>query len=243
MRSFVTFLAAAASLQGGSAAPFGNPEQLQPTISHGGFAHPTGGFPRPTGALRHWTKDEEHHRPTLSSGNWQGGDHWGFAHPTGHHFPHPSGGFPHPTERPGSGNGLWGRDADRTHPSSDGFAHPSGHHPHPTGGFPQPTGGSGHHHQPPPLGDDKEHGHGNWQANVARATVAGAAQPTGSSNQEKRDEEHHRPTGVAGPSGLLSVLAQHRPAATVAAGQHPEAEPKRERAVLQEVPRVVRDAN
>ncbi|KAI1468335.1 uncharacterized protein F4812DRAFT_458771 [Daldinia caldariorum] len=226
MRSFVTFLAAAASLQGSSAAPFGNLEQSQATVSHSGFPqptgglpqptgglpHPTGGFPHPTGGLRHpespgsWAKDAEHHRPTPSSGDWQGGDHWGFTHPTSHHFPHPSGGFPRPTEHPGSGNGLWGRDADRTHPSS--------HHPH-------PTGGSGHHHRPPPPGDDKDHGRGN---------------------QEKRDEKHHRPTGVAGPSGIPSVLEQHRPANTVAAGQHPDGEPKRERAVLQEVPRVVQDA-
>ncbi|KAI0845913.1 hypothetical protein F5Y00DRAFT_159364 [Daldinia vernicosa] len=248
MRSFVTLLAAAASLQGGSAAPFGNQQQPPTTISHGGFPHPTGDFPRPPGFL-HPSGDWHHHDGYASPTGkfpWQFGsphptprvkrqnegqesDHkepWGFPHPTGHYHHHPSGGFPHPTGRPETSNIFLRRDADHVHPPPDGFAHPSGRHPHPTGGFPQPTGGPNHHHHPP--GDKQDHGDGNWQG-----------------NHEKRDEGFHRPASISWPSGITSHLHPH-PTTGAQPGHHvqqPEGEPKREREILQEIPRVVQDAN
>ncbi|KAI1652538.1 hypothetical protein F4813DRAFT_400947 [Daldinia decipiens] len=217
MRSFVTLLAAAAYLQGGSAAPFGNQQQPPTTISHSGFPHPTGRFPHPTGFL-HPTggprrpDDKEHHWP-------------GQPHPTGHHHHHPSGGFPHSTGRPES-NIFLRRDADHVRPHPDGFAHPSGHHPHPTGGFPQPTGGPGHHHHLP--GDNQDHGRRNWQG-----------------NHEKQDGGLHRPASISWPSGITNHL-HPQPTTGVQPGRHvqqPDGGPKRERQILQEIPRVVQDAN
>ncbi|KAI0122740.1 hypothetical protein F4814DRAFT_409771 [Daldinia grandis] len=273
MRSFVTFLAAAASLQGGSAAPFGNQQQPPTTISHGGFPHPTGGFPHPigfphpTGSPRlpdsHglWARDEHrwpgrphptghhsddwHRRSGHSSPTgklpWQPGtphptprvkreneeqevDHkgpWGFPHPTGHHRRHSSSGFPHPTGHPESSNIFLRRDVDHVRPLPDGIAHPSGHHPHPTGGFPQPTGGPGHH----PPGDNQDRGHGNWQG-----------------SHEKRDDRFRRPASISWLSGITSHLHPTAAAQPEHHVQHPDGEPKREREILQEIPRVVQDA-
>ncbi|KAI8964241.1 hypothetical protein F5Y11DRAFT_345787 [Daldinia sp. FL1419] len=275
MKSFVTLLAAAASLQGGSAAPFGNQPQPDKSLSHGGFPHPTGDFPLPTGFPHPtegphrpdgpgiWARDEEHRWPGRPHptghhpGDWhpgdghaaptgkfpwqpeaphptprlrrdnkdQEGDHkepWGFAHPTGHHRPrpHPSGGFPHPTGHPGNGNGFWRRDVG-------GVAPPSG--------FLHPTSGPSHQHPPPPPppGGNNDHGRGNGQGWFG----AGEA-------QEKRDEDHHRLTSISWPSGIISHI-HPQPTAGVRPGhvQQPDGEPKREREILQEVPRVVRDAN
>ncbi|KAI1413502.1 hypothetical protein F5Y13DRAFT_161427 [Hypoxylon sp. FL1857] len=202
MRSFVAVLAAAASFQGGSAAPFANDHSShslshtrypQPTGGHhhhptgtGGFPHhpiPTGGFPHP---------------PT-------GHHHSGGAHPTGWHHPHNgehnshSGVSEDPTGSPGRFPHTFGQKHRQPWGyTSSGFAQPSGgehhHHPHPTGTehhhHPHPTGGHPH-----PTGHHPSHFPGH------KVESSDTAEPTA---VEKRSGEHPHPPfswGGAHPTG------------------------------------------
>ncbi|KAI1377840.1 hypothetical protein F4677DRAFT_27948 [Hypoxylon crocopeplum] len=253
MRSFIAILAAAATLQGSSAAPFANEHQPATTITikhtrfphpSGGFPHPTGGFPHPTGGPRRpdghgmWVRDADHTHPE------------GRPHPTGHHGDaHPTGG-PHPQkERREDGKKPWGH-------GTGGFPHPTGGRPHPTGhhghgndhekrypepehhrpsGVPHP---SGHHHPPPPTGgfahptgSPGHHHNGNGQGKHSTTTTTQVAQPTGENN-EKRAEENPGPFAWPHPSGgfphSISISLPTFPHPTGFHRPHPTGHPRSE---------------
>ncbi|KAI1759477.1 hypothetical protein GGR53DRAFT_513551 [Hypoxylon sp. FL1150] len=178
MRSFVTALAIAASLQGGSAAPVAGEQhhgtKTLSSFSTGGLPpptglpHPTGGLQRPGGAAP-WVRDTEHKGHAHPTGHHKG------KHHTGKHTGHHSSGHAKPT---GHHKHERGEDHEHPPPFPTGTG-PHGGHPHPTGGFPHPTGG---HHK----------------------HSGGHAKPTGGNHKQERAEDHQHPppfpTGT-GPHG------------------------------------------
>ncbi|KAI0114206.1 hypothetical protein F4776DRAFT_327515 [Hypoxylon sp. NC0597] len=236
MRSFVAVLAAAASFQRGSAAPFGNEHTSHPSLSRTGIPYPTGGhhhhhptgtggFPYPTGGFHHtggprrpgdhgpWVRDVEDHHPHPT------GHHSGGAYPSGHHGGHHSG-HAYPT----GGHHTGGHHSPTTLPIV-----PTGRYPHPfgekhkkpwgypTGGFPYPSGGEHHHHPTHPTGGHHHHhpsGSGSWPHPTGY--------PTGRpSHHPGHKESSATAEPIAEPTAVEKRSDEHRHPPFSPGGAHP----------------------